>query len=147
MRVVFTNKDCDDMADIQILGHISNIKFLPDSILVIVDENKNGYTKPNGEKVEPKVLTWKCIFSGNASKRDYVSKYFNQGMLVQVKGEIVPYAVEHGQLIEGYSVFIQTLNRASYPTTAIKQERRLIKDSQLNSTERPDLETYNQPDF
>jgi hypothetical protein len=135
------------MADIQILGHISNIKYLSDSILVVVDENKNGYMKPNGERVDSKVLTWKCIFSGNESKRNYINKYFNRGMLVQIKGEILPYAVEHGQLTEGYSVFIQTLNRASYPTTTIKQERRLIKDSQLNSTERPDLETYNQPDF
>lgn len=135
------------MADIQILGHISNIKFLPDSIIIIVDENKNGYTKPNGEKVEPKVFSWKCIFSGNESKRNYINRYFARGMLVQVKGEIVPYAVEHGELVEGYSVFIQTINRASYPTTLIKQEKRMIAESQMNSSEQPDLESYNKPDF
>ena len=135
------------MADIQILGHISNIKFLSDSILVIVDENKNGYTKPNGDKVDAKVLTWKCIFSGNASKREYINKYFNRGMLVQIKGEVVPYAVEHGELVDGYSVFIQTINRASYPTTAIKQEKKIIKESTANSNEQPDLESFNRPDF
>ena len=68
-------------------------------------------------------------------------------MLVQVKGEIVPYAVEHGELVEGYSVFIQTINRASYPTTLIKQEKRMIAESQMNSSEQPDLESYNKPDF
>ncbi len=135
------------MADIQILGHISNIKFLPDSIIIIVDENKNGYVKPNGERVDSKVFSWKCIFSGNESKRNYINRYFARGMLVQVKGEIVPYSVEHGELVEGYSVFIQTINRASYPTTSIKQEKRMIAESQMNSRERPDLESYNKPDF
>lgn len=135
------------MADIQILGHISNIKFLPESILIIVDENKNGYVKPNGERVDSKVFSWKCIFSGNESKRNYINRYFARGMLVQVKGEIVPYAVEHGELVEGYSVFIQTINRASYPTTSIKQEKRMIAESQMNSSEKPDLESFNAPDF
>lgn len=135
------------MADIQILGHISNIKFLSDSIIVVVDENKNGYMKPNGVRVDSRVLTWKCIFSGSASKRNYINKYFNRGMLVQVKGEVVPYAVEQGKLVEGYSVFIQTINRASYPTTAIKQEKRMIKESLQNTNEQPDLDSYNQPDF
>jgi len=135
------------MADIQILGHISNIKFLPESIIIIVDENKNGYTKPNGERVDSKVFSWKCIFSGNESKRNYINRYFARGMLVQVKGEIVPYSIEHGELVEGYSVFIQTINRASYPTTLIKQEKRMIAESQMNSSERPDLESYNKPDF
>jgi hypothetical protein len=66
---------------------------------------------------------------------------------VQIKGEILPYAVEHGELVDGYSVFIQAINRASYPTTTIKQEKRMIRDSQLVSNEQPDLESYIQPDF
>lgn len=135
------------MADFTVLGHISNIKYLPDSILVFVDENKNGYTKANGDKVNAKVLTWKCIFSGNTSKREYINKYFNRGMLVQIKGEILPYAVEQNELVSGYSVFIQTINRSAYPTTAIKQEKKMIKESQMNSDEKPDLESYNKPDF
>ena len=135
------------MADIQILGHISNIKFLSDSIVVVVDENKNGYMKPNGERVDSKVLTWRCILGGNESKRNYINKYFNRGMLVQIKGEILPYAVEHGELVDGYSVFIQAINRASYPTTTIKQEKRMIRDSQMASNEHPNLEAYNKPDF
>lgn len=135
------------MADFTVLGHIGNIKYLPDSILIVVDENKNGYTKANGDKVDARVLSWKCIFSGNESKRNYINKYFNRGMLVQIKGEIVPYAIEQGELVEGYSIFIQTINRAAYPTTSIKQERKMIKESQANSNERPDLESFNQPDF
>lgn len=135
------------MADIQILGHITNIKYLPDSILIIVDENKSGYTKQNGEKVEPKVLSWKCIFSGNESKRNYINKFFSRGMLVQVKGEVVPYAVEQGELVEGYSVFIQTLNRAAYPSTSILKERKMIKESMDNGGEMPNLRDHLEPDF
>jgi hypothetical protein len=44
-------------------------------------------------------------------------------------------------------VFIQAINRASYPTTTIKQEKRMIRESQKASDEQPDLESYNQPDF
>lgn len=135
------------MADIQILGHISNIKYNPESIMIMVDENKNGYRKPNGEVVEAKVFQWRCYFSGNESKRNYINKYFNRGMLVQVKGEIVPYTVENGNCVEGYSIYIQTINRASYPTTSIKMEKKLIRDTQAHSSGVPDLEGYKQDDF
>jgi hypothetical protein len=135
------------MADIQILGHISNIKYNPESILITVDENKNGYRKPNVEIVEAKVFQWRCYFSGNESKRNYINKYFNRGMLVQVKGEIVPYTVENGNCVDGYSIYIQTINRASYPTTAIKMEKKLIRETQALSNGVPDLETYKQDDF
>lgn len=135
------------MADIQILGHISNIKYNPESILIMVDENKNGYRKPNGEVVDAKVYQWRCYFSGNESKRNYINKYFNRGMLVQVKGEIVPYTVENGNCVEGYSIYIQTINRASYPTTAIKMEKKLIRDTQAHTAGVPDLEGYKQDDF
>ena len=75
------------MADFTVLGHISTIKYLPESILIYVDEYKKGYRKADGEVVDDKVLSWRCIFSGNASKRNYITKYFSRGSLVQVKGE------------------------------------------------------------
>lgn len=135
------------MADFQVLGHISTIKYLPECILVFVDENKNGYRKNDGTIVEDKVFSWKCIFSGNEKKRNYISKYFNRGMLVQVKGEITPYAIENGNIVEGYTIFIQSINRASYPRTTVKAEIKMIAESQANTSEMPNLEDFGTPDF
>lgn len=135
------------MADFQVLGHISVIKYLPECILVFVDETKNGYRKNDGTIVEDKVYCWKCIFSGNESKRKYIMKYFNRGMLVQVKGEIVPYAIEKNNVVDGYSIFIQTINRASYPRTTVKTEAKMIKESQSNMNDLPNVDDYNEPDF
>jgi hypothetical protein len=68
-------------------------------------------------------------------------------MLIEVKGEVLPYAIEHGQAVEGVSVIGQTCNLYSYPRYNAKQEVKMIKESQLASNEKPDLESYNQPDF
>lgn len=135
------------MADFHVIGHISNIKYLPDCILVYIDENKSGYRKSNGDIVDDRVLSWKCIFSGNDSKRSYIDRFFNRGMLVQVKGELIPYSVENGKMCDGYSVFIQTINRFAYPTTSVKREQRLVKDSRCSEGETPDIESFNSPDF
>lgn len=135
------------MADFQVLGHISEIKYLKDCILVFVDENKNGYRKQDGSIVDDKVFSWKCIFSGNEKKRTYINKFFNRGMLVQVKGEILPYAVENGEIIDGFTIFIQTINRASYPRTTTKAELKMIKESQSNTRIEIDTENFDKPDF
>ena len=135
------------MADFQVLGHIATIKYLTDCILVFVDETKNGYKKSDGTVVEDKVYTWRCLFSGNESKRKYITKFFNRGMLVQVKGEITPYSVENGTAVDGYTVFIQTINRASYPRTTVKTEKRMIKESQNTTDEIPNIDDFNTPDF
>lgn len=135
------------MADFTVIGFISNIKYLPECIVINVDESKNGYRRADGTRVEPKVYTWKCLFNGTDSKRKYVNRYFNRGMLVQVKGELLPYAVENGVTSDGYTVFIQTINIFAYPRTTIKTEQMMIKASYENSDEVPDLDRYNEPDF
>lgn len=135
------------MADYSILGHIANIKYLPESIVIWVDEVKRGYRKSNGEKIDDRVLTWKCIFSGNESKRNYVNKFFNRGSLVQVKGEILPYEVEQGQETKGYTVFIQTMNLAAYPRTNIKKEKMMQKESMDGLKETPNVDEFMQDDF
>ena len=133
------------MADFTVTGFINTIKYLQESCLVFVDEFKRGYKKPNGEIVEDKYLSWKCIFKPYFKK--YVNEHFSNGMLVQVKGEIMPYAIENGKLIDGYSVIGQALNIASYPRGSVKAEAKMVKESQLHSTETPDIDAYNQPDF
>lgn len=133
------------MASFQVTGFINTIKYLPDALLVYVDEYKRGYKKQDGTIVDDKYLSWKCIFKQGFAK--YINKHFGDGMLVEVKGEIMPYAIEKDKLIDGYSVIAQTINVASYPKSAIKREIKMIKDSQSNADETPDLDGYITPDF
>lgn len=133
------------MADFTVIGYINNIKYLQDSCLVFLDEFRKGFRKKDGTIVDDKYLSWKCIFKPYFKK--YINEQFNQGMLVQVKGEIMPYAIEKEHLVEGYSVIGQTINMASYPRASVKQEQRMIKDSQMHASETPDLEGFNAPDF
>lgn len=133
------------MASIQVTGFINTIKYLQTSVLVFVDEFYKGYKKGNGEIVEDKYLTWKIIFKNGL--RNYINNHFNNGMLVTIKGEAFPYAIEKETIVDGYSFVGQTINMASYPRSSVKQEQRMIKESQLHQIGEPDLEAYNEPDF
>lgn len=133
------------MADFTVIGYINNIKYLQDSCLVFLDEFRKGFRKKDGTIVDDKYLSWKCIFKPYFKK--YINEQFNQGMLVQVKGEIMPYAIEKEHLVDGYSVIGQTINVASYPRASVKQEAKMIKDSQMHASGTPDLEGFNAPDF
>ena len=133
------------MADFTVIGYINNIKYLQDSCFVFLDEFRKGFRKKDGTIVDDKYLSWKCIFKPYFKK--YINEQFNQGMLVQVKGEIMPYAIEKEHLVDGYSVIGQTINVASYPRASVKQEAKMIKDSQMHASETPDLDDFNAPDF
>ena len=133
------------MADFTVIGYINTIKYLPDSCLVFIDEFKRGYRKQDGTMVDDKYMSWKCIFKPYFKK--FINDHFNQGMLVQVKGDILPYAIDKERIVDGYSVIGQTINLASYPRASVKQEQRMIKDSQLRGSEIPDLDGHNKPDF
>ena len=135
------------MADIQILGFIRNVKYLQDGCLVFIDEYKSGYRRSDGTSVDEKFLSWRCIFANYFKK--FISQHFDNGVLVQVKGEVLPYAKEHDKLVDGYSVMGQTINRASYPKAGVREEMRMIKESQssTDSNVKPDLDGYNKPDF
>lgn len=133
------------MADFTVIGFINTIKYLQDSVLVFVDEFKKGYKKNNGEIVEDKYFSWKCVFKPYFKK--YVNEHFSNGMLVQIKGEIIPYAIQNKSITDGYSVLGQTINLYSYPRGSVKQEQRMIKESQMYDTETPNLDEYNKPDF
>lgn len=135
------------MAAFLVTGFINNIKYLPNQggCLVFVDEYKNGYKKKDGTTVEDKYLTWKCIFKQGLVR--FISEHFNNGMLVEVKGEILPYAIEYEKILDGYSVIGQCINISSFPRASRKQELKLIKETQENSSEKPNLEEFNQPYF
>ena len=133
------------MADIQLTGLISTIKYINDAVLVYVDEYKKGYRRNDGVVIEDKYLLWKVIFKGGL--KNYINKFFSDGMLVTIKGEAMPYAIEKDKLVDGYSFIGQCINRASYPRQHARAEQRMIKESQAKMTDEPDLDAYNQPDF
>lgn len=133
------------MASFEVIGLVNTIKYMPDHCLVFIDEFKKGYKKKDGTRVEDRYISWKCIFKPYFKK--YINEHFSNGMLVQVKGEVMPYAIDHDRLVDGYSVIGQTINIASYPKSMLKQERRMIKESLENSNERPNLQDHLMPDF
>lgn len=126
-------------------GFINTIKYQPDCVFVMVDEYRKGYTKTNGERVDDKYLSWKIIFK--PTFKTYIAKFFNHGMLVNIDAEMYPYAIEHNKQIDGYSCIGLAINVASYPRASVKQELKMIKESQDASEEQPNLEDFKQVDF
>ena len=135
------------MANVTIIGFIDNIKYLPNQggCFVFVSEYKKGYKKANGEIVDDKYLSWKIIFKQGLV--NYINNHFSNGMLVEIKGEVFPYAIDKETIVQGYSVIGQTMNLFSYPRSTVKMEAKMVKDSLLHSTATPDIDAYNQPDF
>lgn len=133
------------MASFQVTGFISTITYKQDFCFVFVDEYKKGYVRKDGVRVDDKYLSWKCIFNKNYIK--YISTHFGNGMLVEIKGEVFPFAIDHEKMVDGYSVNAQTINMASYPRASVKQELRMIKESQETSTEQPNIDEFTQDDF
>lgn len=126
-------------------GFINTIKYLPDACVVYIDDFKKGYKKKNGEVVDDKYFSWKIIFKGYFKK--YINDHFSNGMLVEIDAEMYPYAIQNGKLIDGYSCLGKSIDMSSYPRASVKQEIRMIKESQQTSSGIPDLDTYNSPDF
>jgi hypothetical protein len=135
------------MASITIIGVIDSIRYLPHNggCIVCLSEYKRGYKKHNGEVIDDKYMSWKTIWKPYFN--NYIEKHFNKGMVVEVKGDAVPYAIEHEKLVEGYSVIGQTLNMFSIPRTSLRQEQKMIKESQLHSAEAPNLTEFQSDDF
>ena len=126
-------------------GFIGNVQYLPDSCILTINEYEQGYTKGNGEYVDDKFITWKVIFKG--SMKAYISKFFKNGMLVDIDAKMLPYAVSRGEAVDGYSCNGIAINMASYPRQSARQEMKMMRESQQMTDEAPDLEEFNKPDF
>ena len=135
------------MANITIIGFIDNVKYLPNQggCFVFVSEFKKGYKKANGDIVDDKYLSWKIIFKQGLVT--YINNHFGNGMLVEIKGEVLPYAIDKETIVQGYSVIGQTMNLFSFPRSSVRMEAKMVKDSQMHGSAKPDLDAYNQPDF
>ena len=133
------------MASFETIAFISQIKYLPNSVVVYLDEYHKGYKTSDGTIVDDKYVQFKTVWKPYFKK--YINEHFSIGMLVQVKGDMLPYAIENQNYVAGYSIIGQCINIFSYPKYNAKQEIKMIKESQMNSDEQPDLEAYNKPDF
>lgn len=135
------------MANITLIGIIDNIKYLPNNggCFIFLSEFRRGYRKSDGERVDDKYLSWKCIFKQGLVK--YINQHFGNGMVVEVKGEVLPYAIEREQIVDGYSVIGQTVNMFSIPRPYHRQEVRIIKETLEGADSEPNLKEYNEPDF
>lgn len=133
------------MADFSVTGYINTIKYLQDGCLVYIDEIKAGFKRKDGTYVDDKVFQWRCIF--NAYFKKFINEHFSENMFVQVKGEIMPYAITHDEIIEGYSVLGQCINRASYPKQSKRREIKQIKDSTMHDIGTPNVDEYMRKDF
>ena len=133
------------MADFQVVGIINNIRYLQDGCMVFIDEIKTGYKRKDGTKVDDRVYQWRCLFSSYFKK--YINDHFSTDMLVQIKGEITPFAVNHDEVVDGYSILGQYITRASYPKYTIRKEAKAIKDSTMHDMGKPNVEEFMKDDF
>lgn len=135
------------MANVQFVGVLKSIRVMPmdKGVAITVHEFKKGYRKKNGDVVTDRWNEWRVMYV--KSLIPYVTEHFGRGMMVEIKGEIIPYAMVDDKPVDGYTILGQTLNMASIPRPYALQEQKMIKDSQANATDKPDLDAYNDPDF
>lgn len=132
--------------DINFLGHIDGIRYTDSCVIVTASERRQGYRKVNGEVVADDILSFRFLFKPYFRK--YISEHFNAGMLVKIKGVMLPYAKDNqGNTIDGFTLIGQTIDRAAYQTTNIRREKMMQKESQEHSSGVPDLDSYNTEDF
>lgn len=132
------------MASFSVIGFIDSIRIIENGCLLFLSEFKKGYRKQNGETVDDRYVSWKIVFGSYFRK--YLTEHFGNGMLVEVKGEVMPYAIDHGNVVDGTSVIGQCVNLFSYPRISQKNEYKMKKDSQ-DCDEVPDIGSFMSPDF
>lgn len=132
--------------DVNFLGIIDGVKYTDTAVIVTASESRLGYKKKDGSVIPEELLTFRFIFKPYFKK--YIAEHFGAGMLVKIKGCLLPYAKDgEGKTIDGFSVIGQTIDRASYPSSKLRMEKRMIKESYGNSAEQPDLEGFEREDF
>lgn len=115
-------------------------------MIVTASESRIGYKKKDGSVIPEELLTFRFIFKPYFKK--YIAEHFGAGMLVKIKGCLLPYAKDgEGKTTDGFSIIGQTIDRASYPSSKLRMEKRMIKESYGNSAEQPDLEGFETEDF
>lgn len=130
------------MADITIYGHILGIRYTESNVIVSVSEFQKGYRKKNGELVNDSVYTYVVGFP--TYFKTYIADHFGKGMLVKIKGVMLPFGKEGS---EGYTINGQTINLGSYPSNSSIKENKLLKESQSHAVGTPNLSEFEKEDF
>lgn len=134
------------MADFTLYGFIEGIRYSDASASVSVSERKLGYKKKDGTYVDEELLTYRVIFKEYFKK--YLATNFSEGMLVKVKGTLLPYAKDRdGKSTDGYTMLGQTIDREAYPKSTSRLDHKMVKESVLHGNGTPDLESYRSDDF
>ena len=142
----FTPNTARKMNRFILSGVIKTIKYLPDSVLVFVDDMEKGYVKSDGIRIDDIIYTWKVIFSANQFK-NFIEKFFSDGMRVDIDAKMRPYATKEDAIVDGYSCIGLSIQRGCVSRASYAQEMRTIKECQTGNSERPNLEEFNKPDF
>jgi len=129
--------------DINFFGYIEGIRYTDNSVLVIGSERRSGYKRNDGVYVDEELLTFVFVFKEYFKK--YISEHFSSGMLVKIKGFMLPYTKEGD--VGGYTLIGQTIDLGSYPSNKARQEQKRIKESMRRMEGTPDVESYMQSDF
>lgn len=133
--------------DVLFTGHIEGLRYTDNSVIVTASERRSGYKTREGIVVKDEILTYRFLFKSYFRK--YIAEHFADGMYVKIKGFMLPYVRDSdGNTTDGFSIIGQTIDMAAYPTRSAVAEKRMIKESQRKlSDEKPDLASFNQPDF
>ena len=132
--------------DFILYGIIEGVHHTDNAVIVTATERVQGYKKNDGTRVNDKLLTFRVIFKTYFKK--YIAEHFSANMYVRITGTMLPYALDrNGNTIEGFSLLGETINLATFQSSSVRRERRMIKESQERMEGTPDLDTYNQPDF
>lgn len=132
--------------DVLFLGHIEGIKYTQNSVIVIASERRKGYKKKDGTIVGDELLTFSFVFKPYFKK--FISEHFAKGVLVKIKGIMLPYAKDaDGNITTGYSIIGQTIDVAPYQTRSIKVEKKMINESAVGIQGTPDPSTFEANDF
>lgn len=136
------------MADFQITGYFDTVFHTKTAVYVIVQENRDGYLKSNGEMTKECLYVYRIAFKPYF--KSFIKEHFKRGSLVTIKGEVLPYTSTHnGSKMYGVSFIGQTINLASMPKNRISDVR-LARESQNGTkqgAETPDYEAFYQDDF
>lgn len=130
------------MADVTLYGHIVGIRYTENNVIVSVSEFQKGYRKKNGELVNDSVYTYVVGFPPYF--KTYIADHFGKGMLVKIKGVMLPFGKEGA---EGYTINGQTINLASYPSNSSVKENKMLKESQSHAVGTPNLSEFEKEDF
>lgn len=132
--------------DINFLGHIEGIRYIETSVIVTASERRQGYKKKDGTFVNDETLSYIFIFKPYF--KSYIASHFSKGMLVKIKGIMLPYAKDsQGNTIEGYTLLGQTIDMATYQTNNMRVERKIMMSGKNGGEDAPDLERYKESDF